>query len=423
MRTSLKLAMLAASILVAAPAAAQAAWTRTWVMEWAEPAFLYGAKDGLVNPGTDCPAGSTAEIDWAKVLVEAGYTKEEADWLRNPANPTRSAVHGQNQMAFRGKDRANVYINPTSTPRTDHLKAVSGTVSEGLDLDGNLANGFTGVNGEKGVDHNFYKAVGCWKTYRGPQRQSSGALSQNDGMRNGSYTIVIVASGKGSDPQNDSDVTVGFYESPDKLVKDGMGNISRDYTYRIKPSRYEASFAARTVDGQIISTQAMDKVLLREPSYTRDLELLKARVSLAMNKDGTLKGVVAGYRPWEPVYRSWVQARGPVIESLTWVRLPDVYYQLKEYADYSPPEANGEKTHISFALRVEALPGYVMTPDAKVTVATVDSFKSLAKPEPARPVTSFSVVDGVVVPPGTKALSQTAEQIRPPAQRVAAAAQ
>ena len=91
-------------------------WTKTYVVEWNEPAMYYGAKTGVIDPGTDCPKGTNPEIDWIKVLVDAGYTHEEAKWLRNPANPTRSPVHGQNQMAFRGKDRANVYVNPTSTP-------------------------------------------------------------------------------------------------------------------------------------------------------------------------------------------------------------------------------------------------------------------------------------------------------------------
>jgi len=31
-----------------------------------------------------------------------------------------------------------------------------------------------------------------------------------------------------------------------------------------------------------------------------------------------------------------VGARGPVIESLTWVELPAVYYALRRHADYSP---------------------------------------------------------------------------------------
>src|SRR3974377_1172761 len=91
-----------------------AKWTKTYVVEWNEPAMYYGAKTGVTDPGTDCPQGTNPSPDWIKVLVDAGYTPEEAKWLRNPANPTRSPVHGQNQMAFGGKDRANVYVTHTS---------------------------------------------------------------------------------------------------------------------------------------------------------------------------------------------------------------------------------------------------------------------------------------------------------------------
>src|SRR5580693_3292489 len=127
-----------AVILIGAfPSGAMAAWTKTYVLEWSEPAMYYGAKTGVIDPGTDCPQGTSPEIDWVKVLVDAGYTLEEAKWLRNPANPTRSPVHGQNQMAFRGKDRANVYVNPTSTPDPG-LTPVSGTIAEGVNLDDNV---------------------------------------------------------------------------------------------------------------------------------------------------------------------------------------------------------------------------------------------------------------------------------------------
>ena len=385
-----------AALGIAVPGIAMAAWTKTYVVEWNEPAMYYGAKSGVIDPGTDCPKGTNAEIDWIKVLVEAGYTEEEAKWLRNPANPTRSPVHGQNQMAFRGKDRANVYTNPTSTPDPG-LVGVSGNVGEGVDLDGNKKNGFTSPTGEKGIDNAFYKTLGCWKTYRGPTRLSSGALQFNDAMRNGEWTTVIVVTGAGDDPMNDRNVTVGFYASQDKMVKDGNGEIARDYTFRIKPhAKYEAIFPARTVKGVITSTDAAD-VMLRDPGYTRDLELLRARVKFEMQPDGSLKGYVGGYRPWEPVYQGWVNARGPVIEALTWVQLPAVYYALQRNADFSPKGADGEKTHISFALRVDALPAFVMTPDAQQEVARVASYKAQAPAEPERRSgLGLLVVDGIV---------------------------
>lgn len=392
------------AVTLALPGIASASWTKSYVIEWNEPAIYYGAKEGVIDPGTDCPAGTNPEIEWTKVLMDAGYTREEAEWLRNPANPTRSPVHGQNQMAFRGKDRANVYVNPTSTPDPG-LTGVSGTIGEGIDLDGNRKNGFTSPSGEKGIDNNFYKTVGCWKTYRGPQRLSSGALQFNDSMRNGGWTTVIVVAGKGDDPMNDKEVTVGFFVSSDKMVKDGNGNIARDYTFSIKPdATYEAIFPAQVKDGVITSTKAVDGVL-REPAYWRDLELLRAQVKLEMKPDGSLTGYVGGYRPWMDVYTGWVNARGPVIESLTWVQLPGVYYALRRNADYSPTGPKGEKTHISYALRVDALPAYVMTPDSKAQVASVQSWKSLAAPAPARSmaaIPSIRIVDGIVIDPRSK---------------------
>src|SRR4030095_156833 len=371
-------------------------WTKTYVVEWNEPAMYYGAKTGVIDPGTDCPKGTNPEIDWVKVLVDAGYTLEEAKWLRNPANPTRSPVHGQNQMAFRGKDRANVYVNPTSTPDPG-LEGVSGTIGEGINLDGEENTGFISPTGEKGIDNNFYKALGCWKTYRGPRRLSSGALQFNDSMRNGAWTTVIVVSGEGADPMNDDKVKLGFYVSNDKMVKDGNGGIAQDYTFRIAPhAKYEGILPARTSNGRIISTSPAD-IMLRDPGYTRDLELLRARVDLEMKPDGSVTAYVGGYRPWEAVYKGWVNARGTVIEVLTWVQLPAVYYALRRDADYSPTGPGGEKTHISFALRIDALPAFVMTPDASREVASVESYKAIAPKETARPAAGgFLVVDGIV---------------------------
>ena len=371
-------------------------WTKTWVIEWNEPAMYYGAKTGVIDPGTDCPNGTNPEIDWIKVLVDAGYTLEEAKWLRDPANPTRSPVHGQNQMAFRGKDRANVYVNPASTPDPG-LVGVTGTIGEGVNLDGDEKTGFTSPTGDKGIDNNFYKTLGCWKTYRGPRRLSSGALQFNDSMRNGGWTTVVVVSGEGSDPMNDDTVKVGFYNSNDKMVKDGNGNIAHDYTFRISPhARYEGILPAKTVNGRIIST-APANISLRDPGYTRDLELLQAKVDLEMKPDGTLTGYVGGYRPWEPVYKAWVNARGPVIESLTWVQLPGVWYALRRGADFSPTGPDGEKTHISYALRIDALPAFVMTPDADREVASVMSYKAVAPKTTERTAGGgLLVVDGIV---------------------------
>jgi hypothetical protein len=390
----------AAMMSVGVCGAAHADWTKTYALNWYEAASYYGAAACATDPGTDCPVGTNPEIDWVKVLMKAGYTEAEARWLRDPSNPSREPNHGQNQMAFRGKNRENVYIHP-ETAADPGLVSVAGTIGEGFNLDGKISTGFTSPTGEAGIDNNFYKALGCTKSYRGPPKLSSGAISINDTMHNGAWTVVIVVHGEGDDPMNDTNVDVGFYMSRDKLVKDGNGAISPDYTFRIKPAKLEAIFKAQSSNGVITTRSPMPEVWMRDPGGARDLQLLQARLKLQMKDDGTLEGYVGGYRPWMPVYKALVNARGTVVEVLGWIELPAIYYALQRFADYSPAGADGERTHISYAMRVNAIPAFVMTPDASQPATSVVSYRADADPADERPpAPAFGAIDGLIQRPG-----------------------
>jgi hypothetical protein len=180
-------------------------------------------------------------------------------------------------------------------------------------------------------------------------------------------------------------------------MKDANGHVTPDYTFRIKPSKLEAIFKAHTVNGVIQSKGAASEVWTREPGLGRDLQLLKARLKLAIKSDGTLQGLVGGYRPWMPIYMSYVNMRGPVVESLGWIELPGLYYALKRNADYSPTGPKGEKTHISYAMRVHAIPAFVVSPDAVEQITAIASYK--AKADPAdydAPKGIFNSIDGLV---------------------------
>ena len=373
---------------------ASAEWTRSYVIDWYEPAMYFGGKGkDLLAPGSDCPNGINREIDWVKVLVKAGYTEAEAKWLRSPENPSRSPVHGQNQMAFRGRNRENVYVHPESYPDPG-LVGVTGDLAEGFNLDDNEKTGFLSPTGEKGIDNGFYRSLGCTLGYRGPPRLSLGALSANDAMRNGAWTVVIVAHGRGKDPMNDSNVGVGFYMSSDKLVKDGNGNIAPDYTFRIQPSKLEGIIKAKAVNGVILSKSATPEIWTHDPGVaSRDLQLLRARIKLQMKPDGTLEGYVGGYRPWMPIYTALVNVQGPLVEVLGWMELPGVYYALKRNADYSPTGRKGDKTHISYAMRVSAIPAFVVSPDATLQVASVVSYKAGVPDEPEPKL--IATIDGL----------------------------
>ncbi len=404
-------------------ATASAEWTKTYVIDWYEPAMYYGAKEGVLDPGTDCPKGSNPEIDWVKVLIKAGYSEPEAKWLRNPENPSRSPVHGQNQMAFRGRNRENVYIYPETYPDPG-LVGITGDLTEGFNLDGNEKTGYPSPTGDKGVDNNFYRALGCTKSYRGPPRLSSGALSTNDSMRNGGWTVAVVIHGAGKDPMNDSKVDVGFYMSSDKLVKDGNGEVARDYTFRVKPAKLEGIIKASTTNGVITSKGVTPEIWIRDPGAVRDLQLLNARLMLKMKPDGGLEGHLGGYRPWYPIYDALIKARGPVAEALGWIELPAIYYALKRSADYSPTGPAGDKTHISYAMRVSAVPAYVVTPDATARVAAVTSYKAGANPADEVPTKGlYGAIDGLVPDRDGKVAFGKALEVYPVPASVAATAQ
>ena len=356
------------------------------MIEWNEPASYYGAPTGVIDPGTDCPKGTNPEPNWVQMLINAGYTKEQAEWIRNPANPERSAVSGNPKMAFRGKNFANVYKDPESYPDPG-IYEVEGTIGEGIDLDGKAKTGFTSPKGEKGIDNEFYRALGCWKTFRGRRASRAARRQSTTRCAMARWTMLIVVHGKGNDPMNDDKVTVGFYKSGDKMVKSGDGKIVEDYTFAIQPNaKYEGIFPAKVKNGRIISTAPID-MMMRDPSpgaVRTGLEILRAQIDFTMKPDGSLKGYLGGYRPWAPVYFGWA-GFGQVNEVLTWIDLPAVWYAMKRHADFSPTGPRGEKTHISFALRVDALPAYVTIPDGSMLVSDVRSYKQMAaaQPQPA----------------------------------------
>lgn len=414
-----------AAASIAAPGAALAEWTKTYVVEWDEPAVYFGGEHGQADPGADCPKGVNPDPDLAAILVRAGYSREQAEWLLDPDNTTLTWSQRHNQLAFRGKDRANVYVNPSSTPDPGMVE-VAGKIGEGINLDGNMSTGFTSPTGEKGVDNNFYRALGCVRWFRGRPYENDHVIRANDRIHAGLWTVVMVVSGKGDDPMNDDEVSIGVYLSSDKLMKDGAGHIARGATFRIKPhERYEAIFKGVVVDGRI-TTEASPEILIRDAEWGRGMDLLEARADFQMQSDGSLKGYIGGYRPWEPIYvEFYAVVSGGIIETHQSIELPAVWYALRRNADHSPTGPGGEKTHISYAARIDAAPAYVTEPEGEELVSSVKSYKAVApKGEPdiylQRTTNPVRTIEGLMVetgppPPARRAPAPlTDEELQPP---------
>jgi hypothetical protein len=375
----MKNARLLLGLAVIAPTFAQADWHRSYVVEWFEPAFYYGAKEGDSAPGTDCPAGTNPDMDWRKELKTSYRTEADVEKILDPEKPMRAQVGG-----IRGPNKENVYEKPWSLPDPG-MVGVTGKVAHGFDLDGKAKTGFMGLNGEKGVDNQYYKAAGCWMSWRGPSRASHHAKYVNDGMRDGVFSVLMVVSGSGSDWKNDNDVTVGFYFSKDKMVKDANGNIARDYSFRVNTDpRFQSIVKARTVNGAIENTERAD-VRLHDvetaPFFPPQLLLSNARFKFEPKADGTLFGMIGGYRPIMDYYTGWAAA-GAIHELTTHVNMPAYWYALRRHADAMPDPETGQNMAISTAYHFYLQPAFAIAPNGDQAVTVAKLFEGPRLPDP-----------------------------------------
>ena len=376
--------MLAAVTVTATFAATTAgAWTRAFVVEWFEPAFYYGGpKEGnSESVGTDCPNGPNPVYDRAAVLKASGRSAADVTKIMDadaPSGPRYDA------LTHRGPNGIDVLKNPTAVPDPGIVE-VTGKIAEGLNLDGNAKNGFVSPSGERGIDNEFYRVFGCVPGMRGKPRDALFQKYSNDGMHDGSYTILIVVSGTGNE-HNDPDARVGIYKAfgPDKMVKDANGDIARDYSFRIDPdARFQTVLKARVTNDIVESTEPTDirmRDMTSAPFFPPLLELLDGRVRFKLEANGALSGLIGGYRDWKIYYQGFSgngsSSAGVIHETLFHFELPAFWYALERHADFKPDPKTGKKTAISTAYRLNAIPAFVIAPDGSAPIEMPVNFGS-----------------------------------------------
>jgi len=375
-----------AAVAILAPGAALA-WTKSFVVEWMEPAFLYGgpAENGAPDSkGADCPNGINPEMDWQKLLTKSYRSSEEVSEIRHPEYRAGGQQAFYRHLGFRGPNRENVYENPTAGGDPGFIE-VTGKTAEGFDLDGDPKTGFTGVDGTPGVDNAYYKVSGCTWRWRAAHRKGVDSIAFNENMRMGGWSTLVVLSGDGTDPMNDADVTVGIYNTTDRMVKDAVGEIAPNYTFRIDPNpKFQSVFKAKVTNG-VVETTAPTFIRTHDFTNSRTyngLELYRGKAKWTMNPDGTMAGLIGGYRDWFAAYEVNATGMRPfgdtastgVRENLGHVDLAAWYFSLRRNADGLPDPRTGVNRGISSAYRMHMLPAFVVTPSADQYVAKAQIF-------------------------------------------------
>ena len=231
-----------------------------------------------------------------------------------------------------------------------------------------------GMNGEHGIDNQFYRLVGCDKAY-----QSTGpANGWTIEMHTGAWGILITLSGV-DDIRNDDSVEVGFFANADPIELSPNREPLPNATYAIQQDpRFRATTHGRIKDG-VLTTDPVD-VRIHKITNSIYLErtLNEARAKMTLSADGTLEGYLAGYTPVEDLYnfefgfRNGKNGKGEPAErrlimgsangrafTLTYT-CNGVYHAMHELADGNPDPATGKCTSISTQYRIKAIPAFVV---------------------------------------------------------------
>jgi len=359
--------------------AAAAPWVRGYVVDKYEPAFYYGAKSGTMEPGTDCPKGTTPDNDYNALLKTAWRSDAEiADVLRSATLKVNGTFNSNREfrlsaaLRYRGFRRdIDSWVNPFTAPDPG-TREVTGKIAEGFDLDHDPKTGFLSPDGQKGVDNNLYRVMGCNMSYRGVPYTAYLSTRGNDKMLEGLFTIVVRISGN-KDPMNDDDATVEIGYSPDHIIKNSVGVVP-DYSYKIVKTAQYTKMKATIRNGLVESEQVSE---LRLPEFAwfennrGEADFHQGRLRLATNADGSLSGLLGGYLDWRDIYgKDTFDTSSSAGTRETYYHENQIgkYYALKRNADGLRDPKTGQNNGISAAYRFTARDAYVVDPVKPATV-------------------------------------------------------
>jgi hypothetical protein len=259
--------------------------------------------------------------------------------------------------------------NPTAKDLKVPYYEVQGTVGRGLNLDGKVdANDYVSPDtGEKGIDNQIFRAVGCTFNYR--DGQTSTLTPQ---WRRATYNIFVIELTDVDSLQADDDVTVTTYRGNDRLITDATGNEylpgGTQTLDKRWGKRYIQSFKGKIKDG-VLTTEAKDLIMPAASVYApRDgaPDIIYKDMRFQLNvTDTQANGFMGGYADvWTWYYHSH-KTRDSRHQAYGGTAGPTLYRALMKNAD-AYPDANGQNTAISTALDVKFVHVFVKHPDAQV---------------------------------------------------------
>jgi hypothetical protein len=331
-----------------------------------------------------CPEGMTqgnAEIFSSTAEGHQHEGESDQDYARR--------VNQGFQALSTAPNGQNLCMNPEAGVPDPHFRVVTGknVPAEGIDLDGQDSHrqgkaapntcshdDFRGMNGERGVDNQFFRLVGCSKSFQSTGLSNSYEIE----MYTGAWGILITLKGV-NDLHNASDVEVGIYANADPIQLSPTREALSNATYAAdQDPRFRATTHGRIVNGVLITDPVDVRFHVVTNSIHLERPLKDARLRMTFTPDGGLDGILAGYTPIGEMYdfqygfRNGKDAKGNPANSRLisgsangQARVLDhtcngAYFELQHLADGHRDPKTGQCTSISTQYRIKAIPAFVV---------------------------------------------------------------
>ena len=254
---------------------------------------------------------------------------------------------------------------PTTASDKFGFRYAVGPTTPGMNLDGKIGpNDFTSPDGEKGIDNQLYRVLGCINSYK---------TGGNDDFFGDQYVttdpwnrVVIVLTGVDS-LVDSPHVEVTVARGLDPVLADATGTqFMSGGTQRID-FRWGANYI-RHLHGQIsngvLTTEPEDVVIPWTIFGNPENTYMRAgRFRLKLTPKSA-EGMLGGYANIETLYRQIVTGHSTHDASYGDLSQPSYYKALHHVADAYPDPKTGENTAVSSALLVKFVQVFIM-PDSQ----------------------------------------------------------
>jgi len=335
-----------------------------------EMGFVVSSLAPAVVPGLDaCPNGTVPRLRDAYLETLPVAERERLKLKEN----IQEFERGWQSYAF-GPNGTNICSQPEMFNHPV-IKTVQSPYGLGLNLDEGAAPNstcthekFTSPTGEKGIDNQVYRAMGCTLEWRGVDGSGGDIIrGARQFLSSGEWTQVLLLRGVDS-LQSDNDVEVIYANTPDRPNVDTNGNFLSGVSFTVSNTapRYRNVLHGRIVDG-VLTTRPQDIVLAETwgQGGARDIrgartkwEMRQGRLRLAFQPDGTLRGLVGGYRPIFDVFQSMALG-GAGTALVAGIDCAAYHNTLANLADGLRDTKTGKCSGVSSAEVMSAVPAFI----------------------------------------------------------------